>query len=205
MRTIANVTNGPAVATEPARFPASSARLLAVLATAAVLTACADEDNRPSAPPAPAVSASIAPITPTAPAASAALAAYGEFWRISEQAVAAPTSKDWEAELSAVARGQALEDVLLEIRNYASVPAHVEGTITHEPVVDPAAAPAPDRVVVLDCVDISASDLVSDADGAILDDQVNERPRYRYRAVVVQGASGRWLVETTKPLLDQPC
>lgn len=205
MRTIPNMTDTSTVAAEPARFPASGARLLAVLATAAVLTSCANENDPTSAPPAPAVSTSTAPTTPTAPAASAALAAYGEFWRISEQAISAPASKDWEAELSSVARGQALDDLMLEIRNYASLPAHVEGTITHEPVVDPGAAPAPNRVVVLDCVDISDSDLVSDADGAILDDQANERPRYRYRAVVVRDEAGRWLVETTTPLLDQPC
>ena len=204
MRTIPTMMDVNGVAVEPLRFPGAS-HVMAMLLSVALLSACSGADDAASAPPPPMVSASAAP-TPSATAeTAAALAAYGEFWRISEQAVAAPAAKDWEAELSAVASGQALEDVLLEIRNYASVPAHVEGTITHDPMVDPGAAPAADRVVVLDCVDISASDLVSDADGTVLDDQANETPRYRYRAVVVRDASGRWLVETTTPLLDQPC
>ncbi|MDN5758884.1 MAG: hypothetical protein L0H59_10170 [Tomitella sp.] len=136
---------------------------------------------------------------------AAGMAAYGEFWRVSELAFAAPTAQDWEAELSMVARGQALTDVIIEVRNYASVPAHVEGTITHDARPDPTLAPEPDRVAVLDCVDISGSMLVADADGAVLDDQVNQPPRYQYRAEVVRDTSGRWLVEVAAPSLDQPC
>lgn len=136
---------------------------------------------------------------------AAGMAAYGEFWRVSELAFAAPTAQDWETELSMVARGQALTDVVIEVRNYASVPAHVEGAITHDARPDPALAPQPDRVAVLDCIDISGSMLVADADGAVLDDQVNQPPRYLYRAEVVRDASGRWLVEAAAPSLDQPC
>jgi hypothetical protein len=200
MQTIANVH--ATVVAEPRRFPA---RILATLAVTGLLLGCSGDADGASAPLTEAATVPAVPAPASAPEAAAALSAYGEFWRISEEAFAAPGSKDWAAELSAVARGQALEDVMLEIRNYASVPAHVEGTITHQPVVDAAAAPAPDRVAIVDCVDISNSDLVSDGDGRVLDDEVNETPRYLYRALVVRDDSGRWLVDTTTPFLNQPC
>ncbi|WP_345420045.1 hypothetical protein [Pseudonocardia xishanensis] len=106
--------------------------------------------------------------------------------------------------LSTVARGQALDDLVLEIRNYESLPAHLEGQVRTEPVVDPSVPPTADRVAVLDCVDISGSTLVADGDGRVLDDQQNQSTRYRYRAVVAREGS-RWLVERTSPALDEPC
>jgi len=134
-----------------------------------------------------------------------ALAAYGEFWRVSQLAFAAPGSRDWTSDLSNVAGGQALHDLLIEIANYASVPAHVTGTISQSPVLDPAIPPTADRVAVLDCVDISRSTLVSDKNGSVLDDQTNQSNRYRYRAEVSHDPSGRWRVETTAPSLAEKC
>lgn len=124
---------------------------------------------------------------------------------MSEQAFAAPTAKDWQPELARTARGQALDDVMVEIRNYASIPARVRGTIGHAPSVDLAVVPTPDRVAVVDCVDISASTLVADADGTVLDDQANQATRYRYRAEVVNDGTGRWLVEKATPALAERC
>jgi hypothetical protein len=194
MRSLWRVQQHQAAA-PPLRLRARLFALVVIpLAAAPIAGACATPQP---APPAPAPS--------VATVAEAATAAYSEFWRISKLAFASPTEQDWQAELSKVARGQALNDVVLEIRNYASVPAHLEGVITNAPIVDPAVAPAPSRVTVLDCVDISGSRLVSDVDGTVLDDEANQVPRYHYRAVVVQAEDGRWLVESTEPLLDQPC
>lgn len=176
--------------------------LLVVVVTASVvLAACSTSSPVPppsaSPPPAPGPSAE--------PAPAAALAAYGEFWRVSDEAFAAPKSKDWPAELAKVARGQALDDVTLEVRNYASVPAHLDGTIGRAPIVDPAVPPTADRVAILDCVDISRSRLVSDRTKTVLDDVANQANRYRYRAQVAKIADGRWLVESTEPALTEPC
>ena len=167
---------------------------------ACLLAACTGGAAEPPASSVPTVTA-----TGESESSAAARAAYGEFWRVSELAFAAPTAQDWETELTMVARGQALTDLVIEVRNYASVPAHVEGVITHAARPDPAIAPQPDRFAVLDCVDISGSMLVADADGAVLDDETGQIPRYQYRAQVVRDATGRWLVETTAPSLDEPC
>lgn len=176
-----------------------SARLaIALLTLLALMSACAQTGSPapPSAPP---------PTTIAATSSAAALATYGEFWRVSQLAFAAPGSKDWTSDLRGVAGGQALNDLLLEIANYASVPAHIVGSISQSPGLDPAVPPTADRVAVLDCVDISKSTLVSDKDGSVLDDQTNQSNRYRYRAQVVRDPSGHWLVETTAPSLAERC
>jgi hypothetical protein len=176
-------------------------RLVAGLAAVVLAAACSGGTPAPTPPPtAPAP-------TPTAgPATAAAMAAYGEFWRLSESAFAAPSAKDWQTEMSKVARGQALTDVMVEIRNYASVPAHLEGTISNSPGSDPAVSPSADRVAVLDCVDISDSRVVADRGGGdVLNDVENQVPRYRYRAQVVKDSTGGWLVETTAPALAESC
>ena len=60
--------------------------------------------------------------------------------------------------MSKVARGQALTDVMLEIRNYASVPAHLEGSVvTHAARSSIPTFRRLHRVAILDCVDISNS------------------------------------------------
>ncbi|GAA3239621.1 hypothetical protein GCM10017691_40970 [Pseudonocardia petroleophila] len=200
MAMISYVHDRPAESTRRRRLARARQHALAAVAGASLLSACSGTAPAPPEPQMPTVT-STHEIAPSA----AGIAAYGEFWRVSELAFAAPTAQDWEAELSMVARGQALTDVVIEVRNYASVPAHVEGAITHDARPDPALAPQPDRVAVLDCIDISGSTLVADADGAVLDDQASQTPRYQYRAEVVRDASGTWLVETTAPSLDQPC
>lgn len=175
-----------------------SARVpVAVLACLFLIGACA------GAAPAPPVAPP--PTTGVDTSQAAALATYGEFWRVSRLAFAAPRSQDWAPALSSVAGGQALHDLLLEIANYASVPAHVDGTISQSPSLDPALAPTAERVAVLDCVDISKSTLVSDKNGAVLDDQAHQSNRYRYRAEVIRDPSGRWLVEKTAPSLAETC
>jgi len=175
----------------PARLPVT------VLICLTLISACTGTE------PAPPVASPPTTIADTSQAA--ALATYGEFWRVSRLAFAAPRSQDWTAALSNVAGGQALHDLLIEIANYASVPAHVAGTISQSPGLDPTLAPTADRVAVLDCVDISKSTLVSDKSGAVLDDQAHQSNRYRYRAEVIRDPSGRWLVEKTAPALAEAC
>lgn len=200
MWTIGDVRDRRAAAVRRRQFPRTRLRVLAAITGAVLAPACS---GTASTPPTPAESTATAALERAALAG--AMAAYGEFWRVSELAFAAPSAQDWEMELSKVARGQALTDVVIEIRNYASVPAHVEGTITHDPNPDPAVIASPDRVGVLDCVDITGSRLVADRDGSVLDDEANQTPRYRYRAEIVRDTTGLWFVETTAPSLDQPC
>ena len=176
----------------------STGRLLTIVTLAVVATACSTSQPTPPPPPAE-------PPASTAEAPAAALATYGEFWRISEQAFAAPTAQDWQAELSKVARGQALADVMLEIENYASVPAHVEGAVTRNPTIDPGAPQSQQRVAITDCLDLSESRLVADKNGAELGDVQNQPERYRFRAQVARDATGKWLVDTTSPALTEPC
>ena len=175
-------------------------RLISIAVVAAAATACSASQPTPPSPPATAAPTS----TPEAPTA-AALAAYGEFWRVSEAALAEPSAQDWKGELDKVASGQALNDSVLEIQNYASVPAHLEGSISHSPRLDPQIPASNTRVAVLDCVDISKSQLLRDSDKAILNDVQNQVLRYHYRAQVVRNNSGTWTVETTAPALDEPC
>ena len=172
-----------------------------LIAVALAATACSGSQTAP--PPAPPTMT--APTPTAAPPTAAALAAYGEFWRISEAAFASPTAQDWQTEMAKVARGQALTDVMLEIRNYASVPAHLEGPVDHAPSVDPGIPATPDRVAVLDCIDISKSRAITDTDGSVIDDLANRAERYHYRAQVVRDSTKGWLVETTTPALDEPC
>ena len=168
----------------------------------ALLVVAACSVSRPTPQPTP---GETTPSTTAEAPTAAALATYGEFWRISEEAFAAPAAQDWRAELSKVARGQAIDDVMLEIRNYASVPAHVEGTVARSPIVDPSTSPTTQRVAILDCIDLSDSRLLADSDGSVLDDVKNRPKRYRFRAQVVKNTTGQWLVETTAPALAEPC
>ncbi|MDN5914224.1 MAG: hypothetical protein L0I76_03805 [Pseudonocardia sp.] len=130
-----------------------------------------------------------------------ALAAYEEFWTVTDAAFASPGSRDWTTRTREVATGQALESLSRDIANYASIPAHTEGTVSRAPTVSNA---APDRVAIVDCVDISDSRLVSDDDGQVLDDLANRVPRYLYRAEVIPRGD-RWVVERTAPSLAEPC
>lgn len=165
-------------------------------AIAVVLLAALAGCSTASAPPRPAPP----PVATTAPG-DAALDAYREFWRIADAARAAPRSTDWAPQLEAVASGAALQTVLTDVRNYAGLPAHTAGTITRSPTV---VAANPQRVSVLDCVDIGDTVLLSDTDGSRLDDAANRVRRFQLRADVVS-AGGRWLVDSTTPQLDQPC
>lgn len=184
--------------TRPTSSPANTGQLLAIAAVAVVATACST--SRPTPPP------PVQAPTPTTDATTAAaLGAYGEFWRISEQAFAAPTARDWRAELGKVARGQAFEDTLADVRTYAGVPAHLEGRITRSAIIDPGFSPAANRVDVLDCVDVSNSKVVTDKDGINLSDTANQVPRYRYRAQVLKDQGGSWLVEKATAAVDEPC
>jgi hypothetical protein len=143
------------------------------------------------------------PTPAPAPAAdAAALTAYAEFWRVTGEALAAPASRNWTPELGRVATGPALEAVLGDVANYASLPAHTVGTVHRDPRVDEVGAA---RVSILDCVDLGDSRLVSDSTGQPLDDLANRTVRYRYRADVVRTDGGGWLVERTTPALDEPC
>lgn len=146
------------------------------------------------------------PQSPTTPAATSdpaaeALAAYERFWAVTDSALAAPGSRDWLPDLEEVATGPALDSLVTDVQNYAGLPAHTEGQVTRDPVVQEVLG---SRAQVLDCVDLGDSRLVSDTTGDVLDDLANRVPRYRFRAELVS-TNGRWLVERTVPALDEPC
>ncbi|MDN5857817.1 MAG: hypothetical protein L0H84_04270 [Pseudonocardia sp.] len=161
------------------------ARTLSVAALVVAAVACAAPQDPPPEPP---------------PAAEA-LAAYERYWAVVDAAFAAPGARDWSARLAEVATGPALESVAGDVANYADFPAHRVGTVQRSPSV---VGSDNGRVRILDCVDISGVSLVADESGAPLDDTANRVPRYRFSAEVV-AYGGRWLVERTAPLLDQPC
>jgi hypothetical protein len=169
---------------------------LVVLAIAAA--GCGSE----APPPAPTPPAPVQPPSIEARAGDAALAAYSAFWDLSEKAFAAPGSRDWSSDLASVASGQALESLQAEIANYASYPAHDQGSVGHAPSVRTAAA---DSVSVVDCLDMSNYLLVADETGEVLTDVKNRPLRFQYHATVTRGASGAWQVDQTSPALDQPC
>ena len=149
----------------------------------------------PADPPTP------IPVTTTAPD-QAALSTYREFWRVVDAARAAPRSQDWTPKIKALATGQALRSALLDVANFASLPAHVVGTVTRDPNV---ADVAPGRVSILDCIDLGTAHLVSDRNGAFLDDTKNRVERFHLRADLVPSPDGRWLVTTTAPALNERC
>lgn len=130
-----------------------------------------------------------------------ALAVYEGFWSVTTAAFAEPGERDWTPRLQEVATGQALDSVRRDVENYASVPAHTEGSVKRAPKVTSSAT---GHVEIEDCVDLADSRLVSDDGGQVLDDLANRVPRYVYRAGIVN-QNGRWLVDRTAPALDQPC
>ena len=175
----------------------SQTRPRVLVAACGALLAAGCSSAQPTAPANP----SPIPVTTTAPN-QAALSTYREFWRITDAAGAAPRSQDWTPKIKAVATGQALKTALTDIANYASLPAHLVGTITRDPKVVSA---TPGRVSILDCVDLGTVHLVSDRNGGLLDDTKNRVERFHLRSDVVPGPDGRWLVSTTAPALDEPC
>ena len=147
------------------------------------------------------------PASPTTPApappgpAEQALDAYERFWDVTQDAYAAPGTRDWAPEVSAVASGAAFDSLMRDIRNYAEFPAHFEGVVSRAPVV----ADATDTSVrIVDCVDLGDSRLVADRTGQVLNDLANRVQRYIYRADVVLSGD-RWLVGSTAAALEEPC
>jgi hypothetical protein len=123
---------------------------------------------------------------------------YREFWRVVDSARAAPRSQDWTPKIKELATGQALRSALTDVANFASLPAHVVGTVTRDPSV---AGVTPAKISILDCVDLGTAHLVSDRNGDLLDDTKNRVKRFHLRAELVPSPDGRWLVSTTAPAL----
>ena len=170
------------------------ARWLPALLVVAALAGCSTSDSSDEAAPSSAAQ-------PTIPAERQALTAYEKFWSVTDAAFAAPSAQDWTPQLEQVATGQALDSLRRDVENYASVPAHTVGVLTRVPRV---VGSTEGRVDVVDCIDLGNFRLVSDADGQALNDLANQVPRYVYRAGLVF-RDGRWLVDRTAPVLDQPC
>lgn len=147
-----------------------------------------------------ATAAAPAPTMVTTPEQEA-LVAYERFWTVLSDAFASPGTRDWAPELREVATGSALDGALATVRNYASLPAHIEGAVSRAPAVDAVGA---GTVRILDCVDLGNSLLVADESGEVLDDLANRVPRYRFRAEVVS-TDGAWLVTSAEPRTDEPC
>jgi hypothetical protein len=154
-----------------------------------------------SAPLTPASPSTSTPVIATAPD-QAALNTYREFWRVVDAARAAPRSQDWTPKIKELATGQALQSALTDVANFASLPAHVVGTVTRDPSV---AGNTPAKISILDCVDLGTAHLVSDRNGALLDDTKNRVKRFHLRAELVPNPDGRWLVSTTAPALHERC
>ncbi|WP_219414186.1 hypothetical protein [Pseudonocardia nigra] len=121
---------------------------------------------------------------------------------MTDAARAAPSSRDWRTEIETVARGQALDAALQDVENYASLPAHTVGAISRDPSVTDV---QPNRVMILDCVDLGDSRLIADTTGEVLDDLENRAERFRLRAEVVADGSAGWRVTRTSPALDESC
>jgi PBP1b-binding outer membrane lipoprotein LpoB len=164
-------------------------RLLVFVVGASVVAGCAG----PTAPVTPAP-------TPTG-SAQEALDAYERFWEVTQDAYAAPGTRDWAPEVSTVASGAAFDSLMRDIRNYAEFPAHLEGVVSRAPVVSDATDTS---VMIVDCVDLGDSRLVADRTGEVLNDLANRVQRYSYRADVVRSGD-RWLVERTEAALEEPC
>ncbi|WP_214405764.1 hypothetical protein [Pseudonocardia lacus] len=177
-------------------------RAAVVVVLVAVAAACGSAPD-PASVPAPApVPAPIEPPSDEARAGDAALTTYNQFWTVAEQALNAPTSRDWTTELEAVASGQALESLLADIENYAAYPAHNEGTVERAPTIRSATT---DSVAIVDCVDMTDYLLIADETGEVLTDTANQVPRFQFHAQVEQAQPGRWLVDRTRPAWDEPC
>jgi hypothetical protein len=163
-----------------------------LLLAAVLLSACSTTAGDAPAPPTP----------PPAPKpAQQALLAYERYWSVTTAAFNAPNAKDWSADLQQVASGPALAGITEDVLNYATFPAHTEGTISRSPTVSTVTN---DRAEIMDCVDLGDSRLIADTTGEILDDLANQVPRYQFRAELTQ-QNGRWLVNRTEPALDEPC
>jgi hypothetical protein len=165
-----------------------------LLLAAVLLSACSTTSDAPTPPPSPAPAP--AP-TPT----QEALLAYERYWSVTTAAFNAPNAKDWSTDLQAVASGPALAGIAEEVRNYATFPAHTEGTISRSPTLGEVTN---DRVEIIDCVDLGDSRLIADTTGETLDDLKNQVPRFRFRAELAR-QNGRWLVHRTEPALGEPC
>lgn len=148
-----------------------------------------------TSPPAP------APTTDATTPSEIATQAYERYWEVTEDAFAAPRSRDWTAELEAVASGDALERALADYRTYRDFPAHSEGRVARAPVVESATG---DRVLIVDCLDLGDSLLIADETGVVLDDLANRVQRYTVRAELVRN-DAEWLVHQLDPALDERC
>lgn len=161
------------------------------------------------APPRPAASTSSAapapPATPAEQAEQAATAAYESFWRVRNEANAAPGSRDWEPIISQYTADPARYFALETIQAYADVPAHFEGEPKRAPRVEDVSLAQPPRVVIIDCIDVTGTEIVRDDTGESVVDP-NQPPRYQLRAeVVLYPGPERWLVQETEPMLEQSC
>ena len=169
-----------------------------VIGALAAATACTTTPPADLPEPAPPVTAP----DPTDQAADAALAAYNAFWGTLLDASAAPNAQDWTTEFRTVASGEALDELIADTDNYADYPAHFEGTVGRAPTVQTA---SPDRVAIVDCLDMTSYLLRGDRTNEILTDTVHQVPRFRFHAEVIPDPSGRWLVDQVEAKLSEPC
>ena len=147
------------------------------------------------------VSTEVPPPAPTATPADMALAAYERYWAVTSSAFAAPSSRDWRPDLEAVAVGPAFDAAMQDILSSAALPAHVEGAVARAPEVQES---TPERVEIVDCIDLQDSLLVNDLTGEVYDDIENRVPRYTFRAEVAN-IDNIWMVEQIAPALEDPC
>lgn len=179
------------------------AALGAALVAALALSGCASSEPSTSADPTTSPGPQgVEPPNQADAASSAALAAYTSYADLADSARAAPDSQGWRPVIEEVAQGQALDAVIADVENYASLPARTVGVVSHSPEVSEV---GPRQVSVVDCVDLGDSRLISDTTGEVFDDLENRVQRFRFHAKLGVEPDGRWVVQETEPLLDEPC
>lgn len=185
-----------------------SALLLTIFTVA--LTGCSDDGGVAAPSPASPIPLPTSPAatSPEQFASSLALSTYEGYWRLSEQAEAAPQAKDWRPELAKVMADPALTDYANEIANLASIPAHAVGAYRRSPKVTAVSLAEPPRVVVTDCLDATDEHLISDkpAEAGRNLDNPDQPRRYEFEAQIVRYRdSDRWLVQLVQARLEKRC
>ena len=183
-------------------------RLLALLCLLTPMAACTSKSEPAVASPPAAAPSPPKRHGPADDASEQALRVYERYWRISEEAAAAPRGVDWPGELGKVMADPALSAYVAELENLASVPAHSRGEYGRSPKVTSVSLAQPPRVVVTDCLDATNEHLVSEKPGEAGRslDHPDQPQRYEFEAQLVRYPNPeRWLVQQVQARLEKSC
>lgn len=192
------------------RLKAAWSLLPVLLVAVGCISSGATESPARSVPPstAAAPSSSVAPPAPPTPeeaAARAAMEAYEGFWSVRNEADRAPGARDWAPAISRYTADPARYFAIENINAYAEASVHAVGEPEHSPRIESVSLEQPPRVVIIDCIDFTGTDVVRDDTGESVADPA-QPPRSQLRAVLVLYPDpDRWLVQETESLLEQSC